>query len=109
MRDLAALAQQGVEALQRRDYATLAALMRRNFRLRRQLYGDAVVGETNLAMVAAADSVGAAAKLCGSGGAVVALCPDGERQAEALRAACAAAGFECVAAEVGPALHHAAG
>lgn len=82
--------------------------MRHNFSLRRQLYGDAVVGAENLAMVAAAESVGAAGKLTGSGGAVVALCPEGDAQAERLRATCAAAGFECVPVEVGPLLYQAA-
>ena len=107
MQQIAALAAAGRAALEQRDWRQLAALMRRNFQLRRQLYGDEVVGAQNRAMVAAAESVGAAAKLTGSGGAVVALCPEGEAQAERLRAACAAAGFECVPVEVGPALHQA--
>ena len=107
MQQVATLAQAGRMALDQRKLHVLAALMSRNFRLRRQLYGDAVVGAQNLAMVATAESVGAAGKLTGSGGAVVALCPEGAEQAERLRAACAAAGFECVPVQVGPALHHA--
>lgn len=106
MQQIAALAAAGRAALEGRDWRQLAALMSRNFQLRRQLYGDAV-GAQNLAMVAAAESAGAAAKLTGSGGAVVALCPEGEAQAERLRAACAAAGFECKPVQVGPALHRA--
>ena len=73
------------------------------------MYGDAALGATNLAMIAAARSVGAAAKFTGSGGAVVALCPAGEAQEAALRAACAAAGFECVEVDVAPAWHVAGG
>lgn len=105
MEQIAALAEAGRVALEQRNWRELAALMRRNFQLRRQLYGDAVVGPQNLAMVAAAESVGAAGKLTGSGGAVVALCPEGAAQQEQLRAACTAASFECVSVEVGPVLH----
>jgi len=105
MGQVAALAAQGRQALERRDYRQLAELMSQNFRLRRQLYGDAAVGAASLAMVEAAGSVGAAAKLTGSGGAVVALCPDGKEQAERLRAVCRQRDLECVPVDVGPALH----
>ena len=47
----------------------------------------------------------AAAKFTGSGGAVVALCPDGQQQEKELQAACNAKGFTVVRAEIGPALH----
>ena len=109
MQELAALAFEGREALQAGDAHRLAGLMRRNFELRRTVLGDAVVGAANLATVAVAHSVGAAAKLPGSGGAVVALCPDGAEQADALAAACAQAGLLCERVEVGPVLHWAAG
>lgn len=79
--------------------------MRGNLRLRRHLYGDAVVGADSLEMAEVAASVGAAAKLTGSGGAVVALCPEGDAQAAALREACRQRGLECVAVQVGPQLH----
>ncbi len=46
--------------------------------------------------------MGAAAKLTGSGGAVVVLCPGGEAQERRLAEACAKEGFLCVKAEVGP-------
>lgn len=49
------------------------------------MFGDAALGETNLAMIATARSVGAAAKFTGSGGAIVALCPQGEQQEQRLR------------------------
>ena len=46
--------------------------------------------------------MGAAAKLTGSGGAVVVLCPEGKAQEKRLQEACAAAGLECVRAVLGP-------
>jgi glucuronokinase len=48
------------------------------------MFGDAALGETNLAMIATARSVGAAAKFTGSGGAVVVYCPEGEQQEQRL-------------------------
>ena len=105
MQQLAELAVQGRQALMRRDWKQLHELMNENFRLRRQLYGDAVIGEMSLAMVQAARAVGAAAKLTGSGGAVVALCREGEQQVERLQQGCREKRFECVAVQVGPALH----
>ena len=105
MAQLAQLAVAGREALLGRDWAGLAALIDRNLELRRLLYSDAVVGADSLAMAAAARAVGAAAKLAGSGGAVVALCPEGPAQAERLAAECAARGCACVPVQVGPALH----
>jgi mevalonate kinase len=49
------------------------------------MFGDAALGETNLAMIATARSVGAAAKFTGSGGAIVAYCPEGEQQEQRLK------------------------
>ncbi len=43
-----------------------------------------------------AQSVGAHAKLPGSGGAVLVLCPQGGPQEERLREACGAEGLHCV-------------
>lgn len=105
MQQVAALAGAGRAALEARDWSRLAELMRENLRLRRQLYGDAVVGADSLEMAEAAASVGAAAKLTGSGGAVVALCPEGDTQAAALQQDCRQRGLECVAVQVGPQLH----
>lgn len=103
------MAEEGRRALLRADYEALAGLIKRNFQLRRTLYSDAVVGADNLEMVSLAESVAAAAKMAGSGGAVVALCPHGKAQVERLRAACRQAGYECVPVEVGPQLHVADG
>jgi len=46
--------------------------------------------------------VGAASKFTGSGGAVVALCPDGDSQVELLRKACQEAGFVVQQVKVAP-------
>ena len=105
MQEVAKLAEQGREALVQHIWEQLYGLMNANFDLRRKLYGDAVIGEASLTMVQAARTVGAAAKLTGSGGAVVALCLEGEPQVERLREVCKARGFECVTVQVGPALH----
>jgi hypothetical protein len=51
MAQVAALVEPGWEALLKQDYQQLATLMRLNFRLRRQLYGDAVLGPTKLKMI----------------------------------------------------------
>lgn len=49
-----------------------------------------------------AESVGVAGKLTGSGGAVVALCPEGAAQERRLVEACRKEGLECVKAVPGP-------
>ena len=54
--------------------------MDRNFALRRRLYGDKALGRVNLHMIETAAAVGAGVKFCGSGGAVIAICPGGEAQ-----------------------------
>ena len=51
----------------------LAALMDKNFEIRRKLYGDAVVGYTNIQAVEIAHQYGLAAKFTGSGGALVCM------------------------------------
>ena len=95
MAQVAALAPAGRAALERRDAARLAALMDANFELRRGLFGDAALGARNVAMVRTAQRCGAGAKFCGSGGAVVAVCPEGPAQEEQLARDCAAAGLRC--------------
>lgn len=48
--------------------------MAKNFALRRSLFGDAVLGETNLKLIDIAAANGGVAKFPGSGGAVVGTC-----------------------------------
>ena len=66
------------------------------------MFGDDALGEMNIKMVEVARSVGAASKFTGSGGAVVAFCPDGDAQAELLKTACLEAGFVMERIEVAP-------
>ena len=54
-------------------------------------------------MAPARRSVGAAAKFTGSGGAAVALCPEGDGQAKATYDACRAKGFEVAEVILNPA------
>jgi hypothetical protein len=57
-----------------------AGLMNANFKIRKSLYGDAALGSVNLDMIQSAVDVGAAAKFCGSGGAILVCCPGGQSQ-----------------------------
>ncbi|GJN41062.1 hypothetical protein PR202_gn00386 [Eleusine coracana subsp. coracana] len=93
MKEVAQLALDGHKALLQKNYSELARLMNRNFDLRRQMFGDDVLGSVNIKMVEVARSVGASSKFTGSGGAVVVLCPDGDAQVELLHKACQEAGF----------------
>ena len=68
----------------------------------REMFGDDVLGSVNIRMVEVARSMGAASKFTGSGGAVVALCPDGDTQVEHLRKACQEAGFAVQKVKVAP-------
>lgn len=70
----------------------------------REMFGDDVLGSVNIKMVEVARSVGASSKFTGSGGAVVALCPDGDSQVEHLRKACEAAGFVVQQVKVAPSM-----
>ncbi|XP_031484991.1 glucuronokinase 1-like isoform X2 [Nymphaea colorata] len=102
MKQVANLAAQGQESLLGKDYTRLAELMNRNFDLRRSMFGDDVLGSMNISMVEVARSVGAAAKFTGSGGAVVAFCPDGPSQIKRLEEACHRANFVIQPATVVP-------
>ncbi|KAH7845621.1 hypothetical protein Vadar_004114 [Vaccinium darrowii] len=99
---VASLPLEGRAALLEKDYTKLADLMNRNFDLRRAMFGDEALGALNIKMVEVARSVGAAAKFTGSGGAVVALCPDGPSQVKLLEDACQKAGFVIQPIKVGP-------
>ncbi|KAL2643109.1 hypothetical protein R1flu_010696 [Riccia fluitans] len=103
MSEVAEIAEEGRSCLLNRDYTSLATLMDKNFDLRRQIFGDEVLGDINIKMVERARSVGAACKFTGSGGAVVAFCPKGQLQAKVLIAACEASGFTVEACQIGPA------
>jgi len=60
-------------AIEQRDWEQLGDLMEKNFALRRELYGDEVIGASMLKMVTIGTKHDAAVKFPGSGGAVVGL------------------------------------
>jgi glucuronokinase len=68
--------------LRRRDYAELGELMKRNFDLRRELFGDAALGEHTIALVGIARELGFPSKLPGSSGAALILLNGKHRDAE---------------------------
>ncbi|KHG01453.1 Glucuronokinase 1 -like protein [Gossypium arboreum] len=85
-----------------KNYQKLAELMNRNFDLRRRMFGDECLGALNIEMVEVARRVGAASKFTGSGGAVVAFCPEGPPQVKRLEDECRKAGFSIQAIQVVP-------
>ena len=68
MQALRALVDDGVQALEQGDSEALRTLIDRNFELRARIF---TIAERDRRMVALAREHGAAAKLCGSGGAVI--------------------------------------
>ncbi|KAK1359459.1 Glucuronokinase 1 [Heracleum sosnowskyi] len=102
MEEVANIALEGHAALSQKDHTKLASLMNRNFDLRRRMFGDDALGALNIEMVEVARRIGAASKFTGSGGAVVAFCPDGPSQAKVLEDACHKAGFIIVPIQVFP-------
>lgn len=77
MRQFAEFAEQGRAAIERGDVSLLGELMNRNFDLRRELYGDEVIGAQNLEMVELARGFGLPAKFTGSGGAITGVLTSG--------------------------------
>ena len=72
---IAEVAARGREALLQGAHETFASLMNENFDLRRRIMQ---IGERDLAMIETARSLGASAKLTGSGGAIVGVYRDDE-------------------------------
>ncbi len=76
MRELGNIAERGRKALCKGgDISILSELMRQNFALRLELVGKEAVGEGNLHLVETARLAGFAAKMSGSGGAIICV-PD---------------------------------
>ncbi|BAU00940.1 hypothetical protein LR48_Vigan10g285100 [Vigna angularis] len=88
MEEVANIAEEGKTVLEEKDYPKFATLMNRNFDLRRSMFGDEALGGLNIKMVEVARKVGAASKFTGSGGAVVAFCPEGTSQVKLLQDEC---------------------
>ena len=95
---LPALADEGLRCLERADRAGLERLLVRNFELRASIYPPSPVDD---ALVQLARAAGTVAKLCGSGGAVLGLMPEGDGWPR-LEASYAAAGFGIARASVAP-------
>ncbi|KAL5793268.1 hypothetical protein ACOSP7_001862 [Xanthoceras sorbifolium] len=102
MKEVANIAAEGQTAILEKNYSKLAELMNRNFDLRRSMFGDDALGALNIEMVEIARRVGAASKFTGSGGAVVAFCPNGPSQVQLLEDACRKAGFSIQPIEIIP-------
>ena len=66
MSSIAAVAAKAREAIRLGDSSECRRLMAENFRLRRKLFGDAVLGATNLRLINIAEQNGAVAKFPGS-------------------------------------------
>lgn len=73
MTKIASLADKAVVCLRSKHYQELADCMEENFRCRRALYGDDVVGHSNIAAAQLAQNLGFAVKFTGSGGSFVCL------------------------------------
>ncbi|KAH9791009.1 glucuronokinase 1 [Citrus sinensis] len=102
MKEVAQMAAEGQAAILEKNYSKLAELMNHNFDLRRRMFGDDVLGALNIEMVEIARRFGAASKFTGSGGAVIAFCPNGPSQVELLEDACRKAGFSIEPVKIGP-------
>jgi glucuronokinase len=89
LRALARLAREAREALSGGDIAHFSRCVDGSFDVRRGLIA---LEPSHVAMVEGARAHGAAANYAGSGGAIVAVCPDGERQRDAVATALGAAG-----------------
>jgi len=73
MAEFALLADQAADAIECCELTRLGSIIKTNWQLRRELYGDALLGEDNLAMIGIAQRYGCPAKFPGSGGAVFGL------------------------------------
>jgi glucuronokinase len=84
------------KALSAKDHAKIGALLNANFDKRRSLYD---VGKGNITMVETARSVGASAKFCGSGGAIVGTYAD-EKMFQELTSALSKIGVRVIKPEI---------
>ena len=98
MRTWAGYAEQGRDALLRRDYAALDRLIDANFDLRATIYD---ISAGNLGMITAARQVGATANFAGSGGAIVGAYED-DRMYDALVSAMRPLGVAVIRPRITP-------
>ena len=107
MRNAADCAREGLQIIQMSSgketcAIRLAPILSANFAARRKMFTDAGLGDENIRMIKLCQSVGAGAKFTGSGGAVVACCPDGVEQEARLKATVTKAGFSIAQVELAP-------
>mmetsp|Transcript_30139 Transcript_30139/g.84930 ORF Transcript_30139/g.84930 Transcript_30139/m.84930 type:complete len:639 (-) Transcript_30139:115-2031(-) len=80
MKKFAEYTDRGREAILKSDWEAFGKVMNDNFALRRDIYGDACLGESNIRMVEVAQAEGVPVKFPGSGGAVVGMCANEEQR-----------------------------
>lgn len=98
MRMFAELAYRAYAAYSIANYEKLDTVMRKNWQLRLELYGDELIGADNIEMVAIANKYGCSAKLPGSGGAVIGLY-DSEETYQKLYVDYKEHGYHCIKVE----------
>ncbi len=101
MLTFAGFADEAKLALESRDYSRVNTLLSSAFALRRNIFGDAVLGPANLRMVEIARQHDFSATTCGSGGAVIGVLGD-DQQNTRFAASLKAEGFCFVPITVGP-------
>ncbi len=69
----ASFAQNGMELINSGDVVGLGEVMKKNFQLRKEIFGEAALGRDTLRMIEIADGFGFAAKFTGRGGAIACL------------------------------------
>ena len=73
------LAREAQKAFQHGDWPCLGELMNQNANIRVEIYGQKVLGALNMALIDACEKAGCPRNFTGSGGAVVAMLPDGDK------------------------------
>lgn len=79
MRQFADLTEEARECIVDAKWEDFAILMNKNFELRKQTYGHECIGRDNLRMIEIGQSLGAACKFPGSGGAILGLLLDHDK------------------------------
>lgn len=92
-------AKEGYEMLQQGNHHRFGVLMNANFAIRRELYGDSAIGESNLRMIEIAKNLAAPVKFPGSGGSVIGMYDD-EAHYKRLEKAYMQEGFNIVKTQI---------
>jgi glucuronokinase len=73
MERLAKITKQALNHLKKKQIDKLPELFNQNFKLRRKMYGDEVIGKHNLEMIKLPRQIGLCSKFSGSGGAIIGI------------------------------------